>query len=277
MSASPYSLQPARILSRRDEAEGVYTFTMRFTDAEVRKAYRFSPGQFNMLYVDGVGEVPISIVSDPDEPTQVEHTVRVVGRVTKVMGEWKKGDIVGVRGPYGRGWPMHQALGRDVLIVTGGLGCAPVVGVINYIFRRREQYGELHILHGVKSPNDLLYRARFDEFRSHPRTHVHLTADNPTKTWRYHVGVVTTLFDELTIEPSTIVMMCGPEVMMRYATRSLRDKGVDEDSIFLSMERNMKCGVQLCGHCQIGPFFCCTDGPVFRYSDIRPWFGKAGA
>ena len=174
---------------------------MRLVDPAARRAYRFAPGQFNMIYAYGVGEVPISIVSDPEEPTRLEHTIRLAGRVTTAMAGWRVGDVVGVRGPYGNGWPMEKARGRDVVIVTGGLGCAPVVGVINYIFRRRDQYGTLHILHGVKTPNDLLYRERFDAWRLNPRTKVYLTADHPDKSWRYRVGVVTSLFDELSSTP----------------------------------------------------------------------------
>src|SRR5262249_36385073 len=149
---TPYVFHPARIIDHRVEAEGIHTFTMRFTEPRVRRAYRFAAGQFNMLYAYGVGEVPISIVSDPEEPKTLEHTISAVGRVTNVMARWKVGDVAGVRGPYGRGWPVDEARGREVIIVTGGLGCAPVVGVIDYIFRRRDEYGALHILHGVKTP-----------------------------------------------------------------------------------------------------------------------------
>jgi NAD(P)H-flavin reductase len=273
---TPYTFHPARITARRVEAEDIFTVELRFVDAALRRSYRFEAGQFNMLYAYGVGEVPISIVSDPDEPAVVEHTIRVVGRVTAVMGQWKVGDVVGVRGPYGRGWPMEAARGRDVVIVTGGLGCAPVVGVINYVFRRRDEYGTLHILHGVKTPNQLLYRDRFDAWRAHPRTRVYLTADQPDKSWRYRVGVVTNIFDELEVEPSAIVMMCGPEVMMHHAVRTLRERGVPEASMFLSMERHMQCAVGLCGHCQLGPEFVCKDGPVFCYPTVKTWFGVSG-
>lgn len=273
---TPYELHAARIVDVRIEAESIYTYVMRFIDPEVRKAYRFLPGQFNMLYTYGVGEVPISIVSDPADPTRLEHAIRTAGRVTGVMTQWKVGDIVGVRGPYGNGWPMEAARGREVIIVTGGLGCAPVVGVINYIFRRRDQYGALHILHGVKTPNDLLYRERFDAWRLHPRTTVYLTADHPDKSWRYRTGVVSDLFDQLRVDPSAIVMMCGPEVMMRHGVHALVKKGIREDAIYLSMERHMKCAVGLCGHCQFGPQFVCKDGPVFSYPTVKRWFGVSG-
>jgi len=273
---TPYTLHPARITGRRVETEGIYTFTMRFVDPERRRAYRFQAGQFNMLYAFGVGEVPLSIVSDPAEPGVLEHTIRRAGRVTRVMMGWKVGDVIGVRGPYGTGWPMEAARGRDVIVVTGGLGCAPVVGVVNYIFRRRDEYGALHILHGVKKPDDLLYRERFDAWRRAPRTRVYLTTDRPDKSWRYRIGVVTDLFDELAVDPSAIVMMCGPEVMMRYAAQSLQAKGVADDSIYLSLERRMECAVGLCGHCQYREHFVCKDGPVFSYRTVKALFGTGG-
>jgi sulfhydrogenase subunit gamma (sulfur reductase) len=273
---TPYAIHPARITARRTEAAGIYTFTLRFVDAAMRRSYRFDAGQFNMLYAFGVGEVAISIVSDPAEPERLEHTVRIAGRVTGVMAGWKAGDIVGVRGPYGNGWPVDKARGRDVVIITGGVGCAPVVGLINYIFRRREEYGELHILHGVKTPNDLLYRERFDQWRRAPGTRVYLTTDYPDKSWRDRIGVVTELFDELTVPPSAIVMMCGPEVMMRFAARTLRDRGIDQGDIYLSMERRMECAVGLCGHCQYREHFVCKDGPVFSYRTVRELFGQSG-
>lgn len=273
---TPYTVHPARILARRIEAEGIYTFVMRFVEREVRRAYRFTVGQFNMLYAYGVGEVPISIVSDPAEPVRLEHTIRIAGRVTNVMGQWEVGATVGVRGPYGNGWPLEAARGRDVIIITGGLGCAPVVGVINYIIRRRDEYGTLHILHGVKTPNDLLYRERFDAWRRQPRTRVYLTTDRPDKSWRYRTGVVTTLFDELAVDSSAIVMMCGPEAMMHYAVHILRDRGIPPDAIYLSMERHMQCAVGLCGHCQVGPYFVCKDGPIFPYTAVQHWLGVSG-
>lgn len=273
---TPYRFHRARIVAVRVDAEDMRTFSLRFVDPEVRRDYRFSPGQFNMLYAFGIGEVAISIVSDPDEPSTLEHTVRIVGRVTGAMERWQVGEIVGVRGPYGRGWPLEAARGRDVVIVTGGIGCAPVVGVINYIFRRREQYGTLHILHGVKKSQDLLYRERFEVWKREPRTHVYLSADHPDEHWRDRVGVVTGLFDELEVDPSAVVMMCGPEVMMRYAVRALHKKGFRDDSIYLSLERHMQCAVGLCGHCQLAPHFVCRDGPVFCYSTVRRFFGTAG-
>jgi NAD(P)H-flavin reductase len=273
---TPYALYPARIVARRDDTPDIATFTMRFLDADVRRHFRFELGQFNMVYAYGIGEVPISIVSDPDEPQQLQHTIRLAGRVTTAILRWRVGEVFGVRGPYGVGWPVAASRGRHVVIVTGGLGCAPVVGVIDYIFRRRDYYGDLHILHGVKTPRDLLYRERFEAWRTEPRTRVYLTSDQPDRTWRDRVGVVTELFDELDVEPSAVAFICGPDVMMHHAVRALRAKGIGERSIYLSLERHMQCGVGLCGHCQIGPFFGCKDGPVFQYAEVKHWLGTPG-
>jgi len=269
LAADP--MMPHLYRVKRASRETHDTFTLELVPAQGDGTPPFSPGQFNMLYAFGVGEVPISIVSDPEQPEHFDHTIRRAGRVTRVMLDWKVGDTVGVRGPYGVGWPIDEARGRDVIIVTGGIGCAPVIGVINYIFRRRNAYGDLQILHGVKTPNDLLYRERFETWRDHPRTRVLLSSDQPDRTWRYHTGVVTELFDELTVTPSTIVMMCGPEVMMHHAARLLAAKGVSEDALYVSIERNMQCGIGLCGHCQLGPHFTCQDGPVFPWRVVRPW------
>lgn len=277
MPHNPYLIHPAEIVEKKQESSTIVTFRLRLTNLASREAFRFEAGQFNMLYVFGVGEVAISIVSDPEEPNHIDHTIRIVGRVTRVMGKLHIGDPIGVRGPFGVGWPMNEAKGKDVLIVTGGLGCAPVVGAIEYILRRREEYGAMTILHGVKTPHDLLYRERYDSWRRHPRTQVLLTSDEPGKTWHNHVGVVTELFDDLELDPGkTLVMMCGPEIMMRIACNMLSHKGLRPDAMYVSLERHMECGIGLCGHCQLGPFFLCKDGPVIRLDRLMPFIGQAG-
>jgi NAD(P)H-flavin reductase len=276
-AANPYLIQTAIIVEKIREAEYIDTYRLRFVDEQVRRSYRFAAGQFNMVYLFGVGEVAISIVSDPDEPESLDHTIRVVGRVTKAIAQLKPGDELGIRGPFGRGWPLEAIRGKDIVIVTGGLGCAPVVGAIEYIFRRRNQYGAVTILHGVKTPHDLLFRERFDAWRRHPDTQVLLTSDQPDKTWRYHVGVVTELFEQVTVDPArTVVLMCGPEIMMRLGAPILIERGVSAAAIHVSLERHMECGIGLCGHCQLGPYFLCKDGPVMRYDWVEPWLGKVG-
>jgi NAD(P)H-flavin reductase len=274
---NPYQIHTAEILDKVEEAERIYTFRLRLTEPEVRRAYRFEPGQFNMVYAFGVGEVAISIASDPDEPDRLDHTIRIVGRVTGAIESLRPGETLGLRGPFGRGWPVTAAQGKDVLVVTGGLGCAPVAGVIEYIFRRRPRYGAVTILHGVKKPRDLLYRERFEAWRRQPDTQVRLASDEPGRAWRDHVGVVTELFEEVTLEPSrTIVLMCGPEVMMRFGAVILARRGIPSSAIHVSLERHMECGIGLCGHCQLGPFFVCTDGPVMSYDRVAPFFGRTG-
>ena len=275
--ANPYLIQSATIVEKIREAEDIDTYRLRFVDEQVRRTYRFAAGQFNMVYLFGVGEVAISIVSDPDDPDSLDHTIRAVGRVTKAIARLQPGDELGIRGPFGQGWPLDGALGKDVVIVTGGLGCAPVVGAIEYIFRRRNQYGAVKILHGVKTPHDLLYRERFDAWRRQPDTEVLLTSDQPDKTWHYHVGVVTELFEQVAVDPArTIVLMCGPEIMMRLGVPILMQRGIPATAIYVSLERHMECGIGLCGHCQLGPYFLCKDGPVMRYDRVAPWLGRVG-
>jgi len=275
--ANPYVIYPATIVEKTREAEDINTYRLQLVDEQVRRQFRFKAGQFNMVYLFGVGEVAISIVSDPDEPEFLDHTIRTVGRVTKGIAGLQPGDPLGIRGPFGQGWPLDEARGRDVVVVTGGLGCAPVIGAIEYIFRRREQYGSIKILHGVKTPHDLLYRERFDAWRRFPDTEVLLTSDQPDKTWSYHIGVVTELFEQVSVDPlKSIVLMCGPEIMMRLGVPILMNRGIPASAISVSLERHMECGIGLCGHCQLGPYFVCKDGPVMRYDRVAQWLGRAG-
>lgn len=274
---NPYLIHSATIVDKIREAEDINTYRLQLNDRTVRREYRFEPGQFNMVYAFGVGEVAISIVSDPAEPHVLDHTIRVVGRVTSAIARLQPRDVLGIRGPFGQGWPLDEAEGKDVMIVTGGLGCAPVVGAIDYIFRRRSQYGSVKILHGVKTPHDLLYRERFDAWRRHPDTEVFLTSDQPDKTWRYHIGVVTELFEQVRMDPGrAIVLACGPEIMMRVGVPILRQRGIPATAIYVSLERHMECGIGLCGHCQMGPYFLCKDGPVMRYDRVAPFLGLVG-
>lgn len=270
---NPMNPVEAEILSRKKEASGIYTFRIKILDRKLRQNYRFQPGQFNMIFVFGAGEIPISIVSDPEDPELLDHTVRVVGGVSEKLAGMRQGERVGLRGPYGIGWPLKESEGKDLVLVTGGLGCAPVVSVIQYVMKRRDKFRTLKILHGIKAPRDLLYRERIARWEKIPDTEVLLTVDKPDRRWKGHVGLVTRLFDKIRLNPANgVVLMCGPEVMMRFAVIQLRQFGFKEADIYLSLERNMKCAVGLCGHCQLGPAFVCREGPVFRYDRIRHWF-----
>lgn len=274
---SPYLPMEAEIVERIEESPGVFTLRLRLTDAAHRAAYAFEPGQFNMLGLHGLGEVPISIVSDPDSPELIDHTVREVGRVTRAMGALDPGARIGLRGPYGRGWPLRQARGGDVALITGGLGCAPVVSVIHYVLRRRRDYNRLVILQGVKHSADLMWRERYREWGELPDTQVLLAADAAGPEWHWEVGPVTRLLDRAQFaRDSATVMMCGPEPMMRAAARELEAQGVDEARMWLSMERNMQCALGHCGHCQLGAPFVCREGPVFTYGEIRPYLEHRG-
>ena len=274
---NPYLPDEAIILERIQEAPDLFTLRLKFSDEKVQQSYEFEPGQFNMLYLYGVGEIAISIVSDPEDSHIIDHTIRVVGRVTKGMTNLKPGDRIGLRGPYGRGWPMLESKQKDVVIVTGGLGCAPVVSVINYIEQRREQYGRLNILQGVKHTADFIWKTRYDQWRELPDTKVLLAADVGEALWPWHIGPVTTLFDQLEFNTdNVIVMMCGPEGMMRVVCDHMLDQRVPASQIFLSMERNMQCAVGHCGHCQYGSQFVCKDGPVFSYDKVRMLFNSKG-
>ncbi len=272
-------LQPlaAEVVERVQESPTIFTLRLRLCDQAQQATYRFAPGQFNMLYLFGVGEVPISVVSDPEDDQLFDHTIRAVGRVTKGLAQLRVGERLGIRGPYGRGWPLHDAQGRDIMLVTGGLGCAPAVSVINYVMRRRNRFGKLVIVQGVKHADDLIWRERYQQWASEPRTQVLIAADVGTTLWPWHVGRVTDLFDQVQADlRNALVMMCGPQPMMQVAAEQLRGRGVADSAMWLSMERSMQCAVGFCGHCQIGGLFVCKDGPVFNLPVIREFLGVAG-
>jgi len=267
----------AEIVERTRESATVFSLRLQLVDPALRAGYRFMPGQFNMLALPGVGDVPISIVSDPGEGETLQHTIRAVGRVTKALSQLAVGAQLGLRGPFGTGWPLVEAERRDVLILTGGLGCAPTVAAIHYILRRRARYGRLTVIQGVKHADDLLWREQYAAWQQAPDTHVYIAADAAGRDWPWHVGRITDLFDRIQLDARrTLAMMCGPEGMMRAAIRRLRDSAVPDDAIYLSMERSMHCAIGQCGHCQIGPKFVCRDGPVFCYNDIRPFLDHSG-
>lgn len=247
------------------------TYTLSFVDPEMRQQYRFAPGQFNMVSVFGFGEAPISISSAPNGNGSFDHTVRAVGNLTKALSRMKVGDVVGIRGPYGTHWPVEEARGKDILVVAGGIGLAPLRPFIMEVFRNRANYGLIEICYGARTPQDLLFTDEFDQWRSNPDTLVRVTVDRaPNGDWQGHIGVVTTLFNNLSVQPeNTIALLCGPDIMMRFGIIDLLKRHYNPEAIYVSLERRMKCGVAMCGHCQCGPYFVCKDGPVFRYSDIQ--------
>ncbi len=264
---------PARVASIDKETHDTFTLALEPFEGEELKP--FAPGQFSMLYVFGVGELPISISGDPERPGRLVYTVRSVGQATYALVTRRAGDAVGVRGPFGTQWPMAAARGKDVLIIGGGIGLAPLRPAIYHILRHRGDYGRLIVLYGARSPRDLLYRKELAAWSYLPDTQVLTTVDYGGVTWRGYVGVVTTLFRYVRLQPaSTVALMCGPEIMMRYVIRELESRGVPPGNVHISMERNMKCAVGFCGHCQLGPYFICKDGPIFTPGEMRPWLDK---
>lgn len=265
----PYDYHQAEIIERIQESPDIFTLRLAFSDSNQHQQYRFLPGQFNMLYLFGVGEIAISIVSDPDQDL-FDHTIRCVGRVSNAISQLKTGDKIGVRGPYGRGWPITEYTGHNVLIVTGGLGCAPTVSVIHYVLNRRDLFHNLTILQGVKKSNDLIWRQQYQKWADLPDTQVLLAADIINEQWPWDQGPVTHLFDKAHVSArNTVAMMCGPEKMMQVAADELASRGFANEHIYLSMERNMQCAIGQCGHCQHGAHFVCKQGPVFPYSEIQ--------
>ncbi len=265
----------AKIINREQQSKTIFTLDLQLLD-EVKQE-PFYPGQFNMLYLYGVGEVAISIMSDPDDNHFIRHTIRSVGRISNGLAQLQIGDCIGIRGPYGNSWPLRMAIGKDIIIVTGGLGCAPVVSVINYIMRRRNLFGHISILQGIKHSDDFIFKKYYQQWQQEKNTSVYVAADQAGPQWPFSSGHVTDFIDQIAIDPNnTIAMMCGPEGMMKVAAHSLVKKNMREEDVFLSMERNMHCAIGHCGHCQYGPHFICKDGPIFSYNKIKKLFDVAG-
>jgi anaerobic sulfite reductase subunit B len=262
---------PYRVIDRTAECRDTVTFTLEPAAEAVAAPL---PGQFLMLWAPGLGEVPISIAGLPGAD-RVMHTVRAVGAATTALCQAEVGAVLGVRGPFGTTWPMARATGRDVVIVAGGIGLAPVRPVVRAILADRAAYGRVSLIVGARTAHDLLYRQALDAWWREETIDVRTTVDTPCSHWTTgSVGVVTSELRRVPIDgPSTVAMVCGPEVMMRIVGSALVDRGVPADRIAVSMERNMQCGVGRCGHCQLGPLLICRDGPVLPWSQVADLMG----
>jgi NAD(P)H-flavin reductase len=224
-----------------------------------------------MLYAFGTGEVPISVSALGSEGRTLVHTVRAVGAVTRAICAARAGDALGVRGPFGNGWPLAAAEGRDVLVMAGGVGLAPLRPAVRHLLAHRERFGRVAVLYGARTPADLLYPRELEAWRGVPDVDVQFTVDSAPAGWRGRVGLVTALVPRAHVDAAqALAMVCGPEVMMRHAVAALRERGVPAEAIFVSLERSMICGIGHCGHCQLGPEFVCTDGPVFCSEAVEP-------
>jgi len=262
---------PHPVVIRRSVWENDDTFTLTLGLDGLPNRFTFLPGQFNMVYVYGVGEAAISISSDPAKPGTLDHTIRRVGTVTTALAQKKRGDVIGLRGPFGSSWPIDAAKGKDVCIVSGGIGLAPLRPVVYSLIKSRDEFGRIIVLYGGRSPLDLLYRVELERWANEHQIEVLVTVDRGDSSWKGHIGVVSSLFGYIKLDArATITYVCGPEVMMKYTIDELERRGVPFDQIYISMERNMKCAVGFCGHCQFGPTFICKEGPVYPLPRVRP-------
>ena len=256
-----------RVVSVSDETADTRTLILRSVHGE---ALPFEPGQFTMLYAFGVGEAPISVSGDPGRPEELVHTVRSVGAVTRAICDAAERDQLGVRGPFGRPWPRPPA-GGDVVFVAGGLGLAPLRPAIYAALAERDRHRRVIVLYGGREPEQLLYRDELDRWRDRGDLELALTVDAAGPEWRAGVGVVPKLLDEAGLDPAaSTVMACGPEVMMRYSVEAAVRLGIPSANVWVSLERNMRCAVGHCGHCQLGGEFICRDGPVFEWDRVAP-------
>jgi NAD(P)H-flavin reductase len=271
LAAGPMSPRPFRVTARRQETEDTWTLALEPTDGEPLPTFR--PGQFNMLYAFGVGEVPISISGDPGMGGPLEHTVRAVGPVSAAICQASPGEQLGVRGPFGSCWPLDAAGGRHVVIVAGGIGLAPLRPALLEALAGRERLEGLVLLCGGRTPAQLLFRSQLEDWEADPRLEVGVTVDSAEVGWLGNVGVVTTLIGRAPFDPArAVAFIVGPEVMMRYAVEALLARGMDASDVYISIERNMKCAIAHCGRCQFGPTFACREGPVMSFAEIEHFF-----
>jgi NAD(P)H-flavin reductase len=269
------SMLPSLFRVQRARWDTDDTFSLELTPLDSEAIPPFAPGQFNMVYIYGVGEIPISISGDPARRDLLVHTTRAVGTVTRAMSKLKVDDVLAARGPFGTAWPVDIAHDKDIVIVAGGIGLAPLRPAMYHIMANREHYGRVVLLYGARTPGDVLYRKQLEQWRAHFDLDVFVTVDRATGNWRGSVGLVTSLIGRAPFDPlNTVALVCGPEVMMRFTTMGLEKRGVEAKNIYVSLERNMKCAIGLCGHCQFGPMFVCKDGPVFRYSEVQSLLTK---
>lgn len=256
-----------RVASVIEEVEDTVTLLL---DPPAAQHVHFANGQFNMLYAYGIGEAPISISSHP-EHTQLAHTIRGVGAVSRALCRSQPGDTIGLRGPFGTSWPLEKARGKEVLVIAGGIGLAPLRGLLHELHQHADLFGPIRLLYGARDPDTLLYPDERDQWSE--RIDVHSTVDFADSDWKHAIGIVTEIIPHHQIAADTCVsFICGPEVMIYFTVQALLDNGHNPDSIFVSMERNMQCAVGTCGHCQFGPEFICRDGPVFPWSRVSRCF-----
>lgn len=266
--ANPLTPRPYRVVEVTPEMDDCVT--LHVEPEHAADAVDCRAGQFNMLYAFGAGEVPISL-SGRDPEHRLMHTVRAVGGVTRRLAALRPGTRIGLRGPFGDAWNVQRYAGADLVIVAGGLGIAPLRPLIMDVLHHREQFGRVAVLYGTRRPEAILFRGDLQQWRGRFDLTVEVTVDMASRDWRGDVGVVTRLIERASFEPDeAAAYVCGPEIMMRFAARSLLDEGVAPERVLVSLERNMRCAVGLCGHCQFGAAFVCRDGPVLSFDRVEP-------
>jgi NAD(P)H-flavin reductase len=272
LPGNPWTTFAVEIVDVAPEIVGVATYHLRLTDPSARAAYACSPGRFNMLYLPGVGEAAISVSGHDPASDNWLHTVRTAGGVTQTLAGLGRGGKLALRGPFGTAWPIEQFAGRDIIFVAGGIGLAPLRPAIQWALDHRASLGRLTLLYGARSPQTILYAGQFDDWRTRG-LNVEVTVDRTDRGWLGRVGVVTLLLDRLRpLAPeNSLLLTCGPDVMMKYVVRSALARRLQPEQIWVSLERNMQCAVGFCGHCQLGGAFICKDGPVLRYDRVAPY------
>ncbi|MBI4495767.1 MAG: FAD/NAD(P)-binding protein [Deltaproteobacteria bacterium] len=274
VQAVPAGREPSIYLPRPAEVVRAEPLTQMERLLEIRlpggRELNHQPGQFVEVSLFGIGEAPISVSSSPTRGGSFELAVREVGNVTRSLHTLRPGDGVGIRGPFGRGFPVEEMKGQDILIVAGGIGLVPLRSLIHYVLDRRSEFGRLIVLFGAKTPSEQLFLNELAQWRKSPEMEYRETVDRPDGAWKGNVGVITTLFPKISVDPKkTVAVIVGPPIMYRFAILEAQVKGLPDERIIVSLERRMKCGVGKCGHCQIHHLYVCQDGPVFPYSQIK--------
>lgn len=268
---NPYVTEPARIVRKHALSDDVRFFQIRFVDMEKALSMRYLPGQFMMLSLEGVGEAPFSISSTPSRPGLIEFCIREAGEVTRALFRLRENSTIGIRGPYGNGFPIDRIKGHSLIVVVGGLGVAPLRSLLLYALDNRNDFGDIYLLHGARTPADMLFRDEFLELRERDDLHTLLAVEkDPTGGWPCYIAKVTQLFKYVkNIDVANAYgAVCGPPALYKYAIKRLVDLGIPKHRILITLERRMRCGIGKCGHCVVGHIYTCIDGPVFTHWDV---------
>ena len=268
-ASNPYRPYLGTLVGARDLATDIKLFQVQLDNPEERESFAYLPGQFGFVSAFGVGEAPFGLASTPLRGPTLEFAVNKVGTVTSALHRLGEGDVVGVRGPFGNWFPLDEMRGKNIILLGGGIGGAPLRPVIQTVLDNRADYGKLTILWAARSPSLLIFTEEFDQWRAAPDTELHLTVDHGDDTWTDKVGLITTLLEEVAPSPeNAATITCGPPIMIKFTLLTLEKLGFSPDQMIVTLEAKMKCGMGKCGRCNLGEKYVCTDGPVFSYAEI---------